>query len=283
MISFCNYNITATFTGNLTSNFISESSRSKFLNMNGGMYDPVISRVLSPDNYVQNPDNAQNYNRYSYCLNNPLKYWDPTGMLVDKYFDELGNYLGDDKVGYNIRIISQSQWNMYTDGFEDLSTIEAILKQAGILFSDYVQQTNMNEEYQLNVYQHFNPTYLELKNFDYKGNGNMGFAYGTKGIMKPFIRIDLFENLSKNKYADNYLNITNMFQHEDKHYLDYKLMGYEIYKNFDSFRKERRAIELQMNHSSWTNTSDAFKKGILEYLDKNTYKKIQTLQINIIH
>ncbi len=49
------------------------------INMNGRLYDPAIARFLSPDNYVQLPDNAQNFNRYSYCLNNPLKYVDPSG------------------------------------------------------------------------------------------------------------------------------------------------------------------------------------------------------------
>ena len=33
-------------------------------------------------NYVQEPDNSQNFNRYSYCLNNPLRYTDPTGELA---------------------------------------------------------------------------------------------------------------------------------------------------------------------------------------------------------
>ena len=49
------------------------------INMNGRLYDPVLGRFLSPDNFVQMPDNAQRYNRYSYCLNNPLKYTDPSG------------------------------------------------------------------------------------------------------------------------------------------------------------------------------------------------------------
>ncbi|MDL2262234.1 FG-GAP-like repeat-containing protein [Bacteroidales bacterium OttesenSCG-928-I21] len=52
------------------------------INMNGRMYDPVIGRMLSPDNYVQAPGNAQNYNRYSYCLNNPLKFTDPSGEFI---------------------------------------------------------------------------------------------------------------------------------------------------------------------------------------------------------
>ena len=51
------------------------------INMNGRLYDPMIGRFLSPDNYVQEPDNSQNFNRYSYCLNNPLKYTDPSGEL----------------------------------------------------------------------------------------------------------------------------------------------------------------------------------------------------------
>ena len=51
------------------------------INMNGRVYDPVLGRFLSPDKYVQEADNSQNYNSYSYCLNNPLKYTDPSGNL----------------------------------------------------------------------------------------------------------------------------------------------------------------------------------------------------------
>ena len=51
------------------------------INMNGRLYDPVLGRFFSPDNYVQLPDYSQSFNRYSYCLNNPLKYTDPSGNL----------------------------------------------------------------------------------------------------------------------------------------------------------------------------------------------------------
>ena len=51
-------------------------------NMNGRLYDLVVGRFLSPDNYVQMPDNTQNFNRYSYALNNPLKYTDPDGEFI---------------------------------------------------------------------------------------------------------------------------------------------------------------------------------------------------------
>lgn len=49
------------------------------INMNGRVYDPAIARFLSPDPILQNPGNTQSHNRYSYCLNNPLKYTDPSG------------------------------------------------------------------------------------------------------------------------------------------------------------------------------------------------------------
>jgi RHS repeat-associated protein len=48
---------------------------------NGRIYDPVLGRMLSPDNYVQSPYNSQSYNRYSYVMNNPLKYTDPSGDM----------------------------------------------------------------------------------------------------------------------------------------------------------------------------------------------------------
>lgn len=52
------------------------------INMNGRLYDPQLGRFLSTDNYVQEPFNSQNFNRYSYCLNNPLKYTDPSGEII---------------------------------------------------------------------------------------------------------------------------------------------------------------------------------------------------------
>ena len=35
--------------------------------------------MLSPDPFIQDPANSQNFNRYSYALNNPMVYTDPSG------------------------------------------------------------------------------------------------------------------------------------------------------------------------------------------------------------
>lgn len=49
------------------------------INMNARLYDPVLGRFLSPDPYIQDENNPQNWNRYTYALNNPLKYIDRDG------------------------------------------------------------------------------------------------------------------------------------------------------------------------------------------------------------
>jgi len=51
------------------------------VHMNGRIYDPVIGRFMSADPYIQAPGNLQSYNRYSYVLNNPLLYTDPSGYF----------------------------------------------------------------------------------------------------------------------------------------------------------------------------------------------------------
>lgn len=56
------------------------------INMNARLYDPVLGRFLSPDPYVQTPDFPGNFNRYAYCLNNPLKYTDPNGEFFFTFF-----------------------------------------------------------------------------------------------------------------------------------------------------------------------------------------------------
>ena len=51
------------------------------INMNGRMYDPVVSRFLSPAPITQASHNLQGLNRYSYLMNNPMNGTDPTGYM----------------------------------------------------------------------------------------------------------------------------------------------------------------------------------------------------------
>ena len=46
---------------------------------NARYYDPELGRFTQPDNTIPDISNPQSYNRYSYCVNNPLRYTDPDG------------------------------------------------------------------------------------------------------------------------------------------------------------------------------------------------------------
>jgi len=49
---------------------------------NARFYSPKLGRFLSPDTIVQSFANPQTLNRFSYVINNPLRYTDPTGHVV---------------------------------------------------------------------------------------------------------------------------------------------------------------------------------------------------------
>ena len=51
---------------------------------------PLLGRFTQPDTIVPEPGNPQALNRYSYVLNNPARYTDPTGMFSQ---DEIEQFL----------------------------------------------------------------------------------------------------------------------------------------------------------------------------------------------
>jgi RHS repeat-associated protein len=83
----------------------------KLINMEGRMYDPVVAQFLSPDPYVQAPDNTQGLNRYSYCMNSPLMYVDPDGEF---WYIIIGAAVGG--VANLVIKMNQGQVNSFVDG-----------------------------------------------------------------------------------------------------------------------------------------------------------------------
>ena len=66
------------------------------INMNARLYDPLVGRMLGPDN-LGDPSSSQGVNRFTYANNNPLKYTDPTGNWVE----EVNQILEDLKAGFS--------------------------------------------------------------------------------------------------------------------------------------------------------------------------------------
>ena len=62
------------------------------IHMGGRVYDPIIGRFSSPDPFVQQAE-GQNLNRYSYVLNNPLSFTDPSGFFFKKLFKSIGRFV----------------------------------------------------------------------------------------------------------------------------------------------------------------------------------------------
>ncbi len=76
-----------------------ELNEAGLVHMNGRVYDPMIGRFLSPDPQVQYPELMQNYNRYSYINNSPLRSTDPSGYgFFDDFFAQLGSMFGANPV-----------------------------------------------------------------------------------------------------------------------------------------------------------------------------------------
>lgn len=53
-------------------------------------HDPLIGRFVSVDKVVGDPAIPQGLNRYSYSVNNPIRYSDPSGNIFDTVLDVIG-------------------------------------------------------------------------------------------------------------------------------------------------------------------------------------------------
>ncbi|MGB9748079.1 MAG: RHS repeat domain-containing protein, partial [Bacteroidales bacterium] len=88
------------------------------INMNGRVYDPCLGRFLSPDIVVQNPASTQDYNRYSYVLNNPLKYTDPSGYTRPPAFDDYWKeYMYLMKPCLEMRLLAEENAEIFAEWF----------------------------------------------------------------------------------------------------------------------------------------------------------------------
>ena len=61
----------------------------RLVNFKGRIFDCVYARFLNPDPFIKEPYNIQNLNRYSYGLNNPFKYNDPSGYFWKTLFKRI--------------------------------------------------------------------------------------------------------------------------------------------------------------------------------------------------
>jgi RHS repeat-associated protein len=114
------------------------------INMNGRMYDPILGRLLGVDPVIQMPDNSQSFNGYSYCLNNPLKYTDPSGYEYDKFLRDWERDQRDNPGADQLFNNYVDYWGQIQDAFAIMHTYEEVEKN-----KDDKKKKNKEEEYVL--------------------------------------------------------------------------------------------------------------------------------------
>lgn len=195
------------------------------VNMNARLYDPATSRFLSPDPYVQTPEQSQNFNRYSYCMNNPLKYTDKNGkffFLIDGLIDLISNPIrhGLNFSQYSFQRTYNSlkiDWGLFQGNFKQILsrfTWESI--QTGIGYS-YSQIKNAVHD--ISDVEYFDgATYLVRKiEPDKKGNG---VTIGS------FININTPKGTPRDKNGNFAPYKDDLFMHEYGHYLQSQDYGF---------------------------------------------------------
>jgi len=110
------------------------------IHMGGRIYDPKIGRFLSPDIIIsQDLTNPQTLNPYSYCLNNPLKFIDPTGYEIKNSGDlsQSIDHLYGQQIEYQQKVaVAQEQVSIFAPFYYDvLSYLPAVITAGvGVVF-----------------------------------------------------------------------------------------------------------------------------------------------------
>ena len=157
----------------------------QLINMNGRMYDPILGRFLSPDNYVQLPTSAQSFNRYSYCLNNPLKYLDPDGEWFG--IDDLLVAGVSFVIGYTSNCIKTGDWGWKSIGNGATTAFSAWLgyNTCGIPTGNGITSSTWNQLANIGINSISN-TFLPTISIPINNNINIGFSlgfgYGDQGL-----------------------------------------------------------------------------------------------------
>ena len=80
----------ASFPASTTVGFTGQESDDELglVNFKGRIYDPMVGRFLTTDPIVSRPLSGQSWNPYSYVINNPLNYVDPSGFDEVQFPDD---------------------------------------------------------------------------------------------------------------------------------------------------------------------------------------------------
>jgi RHS repeat-associated protein len=131
----------------------------KLINMNGRIYDPGLGHFLSPDPYVQIPDNPLNFNRYAYTLFNPLKYTDPSGNYITDFDDWIK--VGDNYLYYSSAEEAQKKAKEMNGTYLGKTYLDKMTGNYYSLFGDVVKANSVQGE----LTQRLDDTFIEYAKY----------------------------------------------------------------------------------------------------------------------
>jgi RHS repeat-associated protein len=103
-------------------------------------YDPNLGRFTQPDDIIPDLANPQSYNRYSYCVNNPLRYTDPNGHApsdwanamqpgIDSYYD---GYVSNPSHTSTLGLFAAYMGQSVAGGYNDMLRFGTGMEQGGV-------------------------------------------------------------------------------------------------------------------------------------------------------
>ena len=197
------------------------------INMNGRLYDPLLGRFLSTDDYVQAPFDSQSFNRYSYCLNNPLKYTDPDGerlglSLISGFIRGVVEMF---ESGDITAPITYSYKNVLNDLKIQWGLFQGSPKQIISRFTWELPQTYLGYEY--SQFRLVSEKIDHVEYFDgatYVINDN---SHSQKGItLGSYININDWESMPVDEDGDFAPQQNPLYMHEYGHYLQSQDYGW---------------------------------------------------------
>lgn len=200
------------------------------INMNARLYDPVLGRFLSPDPYIQDILSSQNHNRYSYCLNNPLKYTDENGEFFKWMWGAVSGFWKGVFRGENP---FKTAWQGFSNAVKiDFGLFQGDLGQIGSRFTWELPQTMVG-----NVYSHYRNVKWTVDKVRYFDGATFLINERSKkkdGVtLGSYINMNIKDSYDKSIYEPEWNNGKftiiggdPMFMHEYGHYIQSQQYGW---------------------------------------------------------